>query len=168
MQSDMAGGRDLAAGGGAGAGARVTKPWRSYGLSVLFIGVFPLIPVLFELLTKGGILEASLIITAAMYAATIAIASNNSFLFGLFLIASLIEAGVYGSEANVAPDVHYVSTNFFGMTISYEKSTSEAHAILWFVSIVIVFALLTLIVERFVRHVRDNEVFFEFLKGKGG
>jgi hypothetical protein len=143
--------------------SKLNEAWQNYGLSLVFVGVVPLLPILIELLVRGKVTEGSLFVTAAIYSITIALASNNRFYFGFFLVASIIEAAMYGSTVN-GITAHPVTGNLVGMEIVSNSSSglSESKAIL----VAILVPFVSLLVERFSRHVIVREEFFEFLKSK--
>jgi hypothetical protein len=131
-------------------------------LAVLFIGMVPLLPVIVELIITKQIGEQSLMITAAVYSITIALASNSRLYFGSFLVASLIEVAIYGSVAD--PSAHLAYGQVLGIKISSNNSSALPDNLYLFIAIAIPFA--SLVVERYSRHIRNREEVFEFLKGK--
>jgi hypothetical protein len=116
-----------------------------------------------EGLLKGEILIASLTLTATIYAVTVAIASCNLPLFIACFCAGIIECALYAKEASVAPASHPASSHLMGMVISSQGSSPPSHDLITALIIIVLF--LSVIVERFLRHVREREVFLEFMKG---
>lgn len=137
--------------------------WQNYGLSLIFIGIVPLLPIVIELFVRGDVAESSLFITAAIYSIAIGLASNNRFYFGFFLVASILESAVYGAVAN-GVITHPVTGRIIGIKIVSNSSSGLSDCKALFVAILIPFG--SLMVERFSRHILIREEFFEFLKGK--
>jgi hypothetical protein len=142
-------------------GTRPT-PWENCFLSVLLIGIFPLAPVLLEGLLKGEVTVGALTITAAIYAVTVAIASYRAILFMSGFLVALAACALYGQDVTINPVKSPASVNYAGITISSGGSSRPAHAGLMLLVIVALFV--TLATERYFRHVKDREEFFEFLK----
>lgn len=144
--------------------SRWQDAWQNYGLAVLLIGIVPILPILIELIIHKSITEDSLAITAAVYSITVAVASNSKFYFAFFLVASIIEAALYGSITD-SPSRSTISVwNFADIHItSYAPSQNTDNGI-FLVAMLLTF--LSLLVERYSRHITNREEFFEFLKGK--
>jgi hypothetical protein len=140
------------------------SPWQNCFLSVLFIGVFPLAPVLLELLLESKVTIDSLTLTAAIYAVTVSIASYNAMLFASGFFVAFFECALYGQDITVNPVVDPGATNFHGLIVAGRGQLPPSHVFLICATIVAIF--LTLVVERFYRHVINREEFFEFLKYK--
>lgn len=145
------------------AAARLSEPLQNYGLSLLFIGFVPLLPVTLELLVRKQVTGDSLIITAAIYSITVALASNSRLYFGFFLVASIIESTVYGSivDGSSSPTI---TDSVVGIEVS--GMTKAASSDVKFVPFAILIPFASVLVERLSRHVINREEFFEFLKGK--
>ena len=148
----------------ASADRRRPMPWENCGAALLLIGVFPLAPILLELLLSGNIAIDSLTLTAAIYAVTIAVASYRVILFISGFLVALFECVLYGQDVTVTPVKHPGVASFLGVKISGNGS-SPSHAGLILLVIILLFT--SLAIERFVRHVKDHEDFFEFLKKSG-
>jgi hypothetical protein len=144
--------------------AKWKEPWQNYGLSLLFIGIVPLLPIIIELFVSGRITEDSLIIAAAIYSIAVALASNNRFYFGSFFVASIVESAIYGSVAK-ANGSNVTTGRVLGLKISSDGGSALSDNKYIFIAIILPFA--SVLVERFSRHVRNREEFFEFLKGRG-
>lgn len=142
------------------------EPWQNYGLAVLFIGVVPLLPLIIEWLGRREISEDAVIITVAVYSVTVALASNNRFFFGFLLLSSIVVASMYGFAADPSRRSHEVISHILGIR-TYSFSTDIANNN-WTFSSIILISLLSVLFERFSRHVRYREEFFEFLKSKKG
>jgi hypothetical protein len=144
------------------AASRAMGPWENCIVSVLFIGIFPLAPVLLELLLKNQVTADSLTVTAAIYAITIAVASNRAIMLAIGFTVAFFECVLYGQDVTVTGGKSLVLKDFFGITVSAANSSPSTHSGLILLAIVILF--ITLALERFVRHVRNREEFFEWLK----
>ncbi len=71
---------------------------------------------------------------------------------------------MYGFAADSSAKVHVMFSSILGIR-TYSYTTSIVNNNFAF-SVVIVGGFLSVLVERFSRHVRNREEFFEFLKGK--
>src|SRR5262249_13766200 len=140
-------------------------PWQNYVLSVLFIGVLPLLPLIIEWFGKREISEDALIVTTAVYSITVALASNIKVFFGLLLFAAIIVASMYGFAAHSPNSAHAIFGWFLGIR-TYSYSTGGANDNPFFASVMI-FGFLSVVAERYSRHIGNREEFFEFLKRKG-
>jgi hypothetical protein len=141
-----------------------TGPWGNYIVSVVLIGLVPLFPIMLEGLLKGEIFIDSLTLTATIYAVTVAIASCNLPLFVLGFCVGILECALYAQEASVSPESHPASAHLMGLIISSEGSSPPSHDVL--TAFVVLILFLCVVVERFLRHVREREVFLEFMKAK--
>jgi hypothetical protein len=144
------------------AASRPLGPWENCIISVLFLGIFPLAPVLLELLLKSQVTADSLTVTAAIYAVTVAVASNRASMLVIGFTVAFFECVLYGQDVTVVGTKGVVLKDFFGITVSAANSSPSTHSGLILLAIVVLFMTLTL--ERFVRHVKNHEEFFEFLK----
>jgi hypothetical protein len=141
-------------------------PVQNYLSSLVFIGLFPLAPLVVEWVTKNGMItEESLVITAAIYTLVVALASNNGFYFSLGIVVSFIEAAAYGSVVSMNSGNHHTARFMHVVTLYSNGSVSSLHTWPFFA---MVLPFLSLIIERRTRHVENREVYFEFLKGGGG
>jgi hypothetical protein len=139
-------------------------PWQNCVIAVLFIGVLPLLPLIIEWFGRREISEDALIITTAVYSITVALASNTKVFFGAFLFASFIVASMYGFAASTSSGGHEVFGRFIGIR-TYSYATGGANDNIFF-ALVMIGGFLSVVVERYSRHVGNREEFFEFLKSK--
>jgi len=140
------------------------EAWQNYGLAVTLIGFLPLLPAAIEWFVGREISEDTLIITVAVYCLTIAVASNNRLYFGLLLTISVLISSTYGIAADPPVHAHLVYSDVMGITVrSFSKGAARNNTALFIVTLL---TFLSVLVERFSRHVRSREEFFEFLKGK--
>lgn len=140
------------------------EAWQNYGLAITLVGFLPLLPAVIEWFVRREISEETLIITVAVYCLTIAVASNNRLYFGLLLTVSVLVSSSYGIAADPPENAHLVSSHVMGITVaSFSKGAARNNTTLFIVTLL---TFLSVLVERFSRHVRNREEFFEFLKGK--
>lgn len=66
-------------------------------MSLIFLLVFPLLPLLFEFWVSGTVTEPSAIVVASMYAFSIAFATRLKFVFALALLIGVIFAMAFGA-----------------------------------------------------------------------
>ncbi|MGH3194334.1 MAG: hypothetical protein ACRDNT_00040 [Streptosporangiaceae bacterium] len=127
------------------------KPRQNYALAVVSIGVAPWLPVIIEWtiewLYARPITIDSLVITLACYSVTVALATNDAFLCILFLILSGFDSAIYG--ALLADTTH--------------DATRQA-VLIAVISLLGLLTFLSVLRERYDRHVRRHEIFFEWLK----
>jgi hypothetical protein len=140
------------------------EAWDNFILSILLIGIVPLLPILIELAVTRKIGEGSLMITTAIYNVTIAISSNSKLTFGLFLVTSLVEVAIYGSVAS-SDSANLKYGEVIGIKISSSSSMALSDNPFFMLAIAVPF--LTFAWERYSRHVRNREEVFEFLKAGG-
>jgi hypothetical protein len=141
---------------------REKEAWQNYGLSLLLLGIAPLLPILLELGITGYVNGGSVLITAAIYSIASALASNSRFYFGLFLFAAVVESAFYGATANTGDPKEILTTKFIGIRILLERGASRSDMQMTIIAVIITFVALA--VERYGRHVNNREEFFEFLK----
>ncbi|HEY6542781.1 MAG TPA: hypothetical protein VIZ18_17690, partial [Ktedonobacteraceae bacterium] len=115
------------------AGVTLANAWQNYGLSLLMLLVLPLLPAMIEWGFKGSLDEASLLITLSIFAASIAIASNNRLIFGVGLIIAIGVAACYGIVYGIATVVNagsgtVVQTNVWGLLITSENPSLSKFA----------------------------------------
>ena len=151
-----------------GRGARPNRTgtgrWGNYIQSVILLAIVPLFPIVLEGLLKGRVLIDSLTLTATIYAVTIAIASCNLPLFLAGFCVGILQCALYAQDVSITPASHPASAHFMGLVISSDGSSPPTHDILTL--FVIAFLFLCVIIERYLRHVLDREVFLEFMKSK--
>jgi hypothetical protein len=140
-------------------------PWGNWGSSVLFIGLLPLFPMFAEWWDKHEVDIGTLTITAAIYAITVGVSSRWLFMLFAGIFAALIETFSFGTTINVASVQNPGSSNFLGMVITSDNSSRPPHA--GFALVIIVSLLVSVTAERSLRHLKDREEFFEFIKITG-
>jgi hypothetical protein len=145
--------------------SRTKEAYQNYGLSLLFLGIAPLLPILLEWAISGQIAGGSILITAAIYSISAALASNSRFYFGLFLFAAIIESAFYGAVSINGDSDKVLTSRIMGIRIIAYKGASQSDMRYTLIAVLITFVALA--VERYGRHVNNREEFFEFLK-KGG
>lgn len=131
--------------------ASAADPWQNYGVAVLSIGVAPWLPLIIEWtiewLNSRPIAIDSLVITLACYSITVALSTRYLFLSIFFLILSGFDSAIYGALL---------------VTASHDALRRAL-----VISVLFLLGLLTfasVVRERFIRHMQQHEVFFEWLK----
>lgn len=106
--------------------------------------LLPLLPLFLEWWFAGDIDARSVALTAALYTMAIALSSRHVWLLGVGFLWSFVFSAAFGYlSTDPRPALEHVRA-FSGVAIAF---VFAAH-----------------IIERFVRHVRKEEEFFEFLK----
>ncbi len=123
----------------------IPKNWQHFFLSVFLHLLLPLLPLFIEFWLTDGTKRDTVLITAVMYAITIAISSKNLLLLFLTLCSSIFFALAFAMSTS--PDV--VSTS------------SDVPRVALFGIVII---LLSHGIERFYRHVIGYEPFLAFLE----
>jgi hypothetical protein len=141
---------------------RGKEAWQNYGLSLLLLGIAPLLPILLELAIAGNVAAGSILITAAIYSIAAAIASNSRFYFGLFLFAAVVESAFYGATATANDSGQILTVKIMSIRILMSKDASRSDMLMTIIAVIVTF--IALAVERYGRHVNNREEFFEFLK----
>jgi hypothetical protein len=118
--------------------------WSQFIPCLLFHLLMPLVPLFLERLLEGHFQEKTLVITAAMYAIALAISSRWQWFVFAGLFVSIVYSAIFGA-LSYAARVHQV----------FEAGSMAEYAIL--------VLLVIHTIERFGRHVRAKEPFFEFL-----
>lgn len=116
--------------------------WENLISSVLIHQILPLAPLLFEYGYTKYVSQKSLMISVAMYAFSIAFSSKYRLVFSACLFTGIIASGMYGTVK------------------------TEEHATLPSIScFVLVGVFLIHFVERYQRHIGEDEEFFLFTEG---
>lgn len=128
----------------AGRIAGISKAWQNFFISlVLHLGL-PLLPLVLERWFSGHIESKSAALTAALYSMAIGLSSRNVALFGTSICICVTFSAAFGF---LSKDPELVAAD----TLSY---------------IVIGLVFVVHAIERYNRHVIDQQPFFEFLTGK--
>lgn len=135
--------------------APVAGPWTMYFVAVLFLLLFPLLPLGAELLFTGKIMVASLTLVTATYAISLSISSRNLAVWALGFMLGFVFSTIFGWAS--APG------NQFDPAYRLDKGLAAATVALWGPLVIIAGIFLTHLHERFVRHVKKKEPFPEFL-----
>ena len=129
----------------------IVEPWQNYGIAVLSIGIAPWLPMIIEWtiewLNSHPISIDSLVITVACYSVTVAFATRYLFLCFLFLVLSGFDSAVYGA-----------------LLVTASHDTLRQTLIVAALSLLGMLTFASVLRERFVRHIKQHEVFFEWLK----
>ena len=120
----------------------INQEWSNYLTCILLHMLLPLLPLLFEAWALGGSpSESTLAITAAIYAMSIGLSSENKAMFGLCIMVGVIFSAVYGQVSvskNPTPDVGI------------------------YAALAILFVFVIHAAERYNRHVVDCRPFLDF------
>jgi hypothetical protein len=120
--------------------------WQNFLVCIALHMLLPLLPLLLELWFAKTIEAKSAALTAALYSMAIGLSSRFIAILGAGFLFGFIFSAVFG----------YLSTEPIP---ALENSLTASGAAIGFI-----FAVH--IIERYFRHVRDEEEFFEFLKRK--
>jgi hypothetical protein len=137
------------------------RRWLDFGAAVLLVGLFPLIPLVFEFGIQHEITSDAIMITAALYGLAVAVTSRNVLSFALFLCFTIAAAGFYGHSVPVGSNPGQAFGTVWGMRLS---ATSEAN-----VSLGIVFCwglilpFLAVVGQRALLHMRLGQRFLLFV-----
>jgi hypothetical protein len=127
------------------------KPWKNYAMAVLSIGVAPWFPMIIEWtiewLNSHPVTTDSLVITLAIYSVTVALSTYDLFLCILFLVLSAFDSAIYGA-----------------LLLSASHDTLRRAVVITILSLLGLLTFASVLRERYVRHVQQHEVFFEWLK----
>ena len=127
--------------------AAIPLHWQNWLLSIFFLLLFPLVPLLFEWLFTGGVSSSSLQLIASTYAITVSVSSRDMLLFGIGMLIEFIFAVFYGYSVSVSAGIHGAN----GAAIA-----------------AIVFVCLFHSFERYNRHVVERAPFLEFMQMRDG
>lgn len=135
--------------------APIAGPWTSFFVAVLFLLLFPLLPLGAELLFTGKVMVASLSLVTATYATSLSISSRNLATWAVGFMLGFIFSTIFGWSS--APG------NQFHPAYRADAGPVAAGAALWAPAgmILVIFGLH--LYERYIRHVKKNEPFPEFL-----
>jgi|CZKI01.1.fsa_nt_gi hypothetical protein len=73
------------------------KRYSEFTVALIFLLIFPLLPLLFEYWISGTITEASAVVVSSMYAFSIAFATRLKFVFAFALLIGVIFAMAFGA-----------------------------------------------------------------------
>ena len=122
----------------------IPNDWQQFILSILYVSIVPLIPLILELWFNGTISDTTLLITTAIFSVTIGASSKNSILFGIGIFCAIIFSSA------------------FGVALKLKGSQNNIEG----TSIVCVIVLIILIIlnawDRWNRHMVDQEKFWDF------
>ncbi len=137
---------------------KAESPWTEFGLSVLLSCGLPLAPVFFEGLFTGRASLSPLAAATSLYALTIAMTTQAKILFGFGLVVGLGFAAVFGNLMAFQVIATAIGAEAAGRMPLPPSSGSAS----W-LFIGVFFVLHT--IERFFRHVRQGEIYFQFDTG---
>lgn len=135
--------------------APIAGPWTSYFVAVLFLLLFPLLPLGAELLFTGQVAVSSLVLVTATYAISLATASRYLGVWALGLMLGVVFSTIFGwaSAPGTRLDPAY----------RLDAGPAAPGVALWVPAIMILAVFAMHLWERFIRHVQKKEPFPEFL-----
>jgi hypothetical protein len=133
----------------------IAGPWTSYFVAVLFLLLFPLLPLGAELLFTRQIAVASLALVTATYAISLSISSRNLAAWAVGFMPGFIFSTIFGWSS--AP------SSQLAPAYRLDRGPAATGVALWTPAAMILAIFVWHLWERFVRHVRKNEPFPEFL-----
>jgi hypothetical protein len=132
-------------------------PWTSFFVAVLFVLLFPLLPLGAELLFTGRITFASLSLVTATYAISLSMSSRNLATWALGFMVGFVFSTLFGWSMGLG-------TGWPGPAHRLERQLSAGSLAFW-LPVVIIAAVFTLhLWERYVRHVKHKELYPDFLQ----
>lgn len=134
--------------------------WGNFGAAVIFVGIFPLLPLAFEAAFTGEVTSDSVMITAALSGLAVALTSRNPMTFALFLAFTIVAAGFYGHAAPSPSDAQQAYGSVAHIRISATTPDNGSLGKVFFWSLIA--PLVAALGQRFLRHVRRDDKFFEF------
>ena len=127
-------------------------PRGNWGLAVLSIGIAPWLPMIIEWSIEWAqsrpIAIDSLVITLACFSITVSLSTSYPFLCFLFLFLSVLDSAIYGALLAAASP----------------HDAFRRGVLVGVLSLLGVLTFASVLRERFIRHVEQHEVFFEWLK----
>lgn len=120
---------------------KIDESWSNFISCVLLNQVLPLIPIFIEYQSSGHVSDKSLALTASMYAFATGASSKQKIVFALCLVVGLLTALSFG-------------------TIRQQENAS----IFSLNSLLIGIVFVTHCIERYDRHINDEEVFLLFYR----
>ena len=130
--------------------------WEQFLLCVIAHMILPFLPLGFEYWTTNNISAESLSIATAMYALSIGVSSKISVITLLCGCVCLIFSFAYG--------------NLVALSVDTSNASNQVITSLNGVDSIAFFCLLSIfiahIIERYVRHIKFDESFFEFVSNR--
>lgn len=117
--------------------------WESFILSLMFLLIFPLSPLGFELLFTGTVAAPTTQIAAAAFGLGIAASSRDKLIFGLGVSVGVVFAASYGNTVESG----VISVTWLVVTVVSLLAVGVPH-----------------VFERYNRHVVDKQPFPEFMR----
>lgn len=139
-----------------GKAAPIAGPWTSFFVAVLFLLLFPLLPLGAELLFTGTIMVASLSLVTATYAISLSISSRNLATWAVGFMLGFIFSTIFGWSS--AP-----GNQQFHPAHRVDAGPAATGGALWAPTAMILVIFGLHLYERYVRHVKKKEPFPEFL-----
>lgn len=131
-------------------------PWASFFAAVLFLLLFPLLPLGAELLFTRQVAVSSLALVTATYAISLAASSRYLGVWALGLMLGFVFSTIFGWTS--APGTR------LGPAYRLDAGPQAPGVALWAPAAMILVVLGIHLWERFIRHVQKKEPFPEFLR----
>jgi hypothetical protein len=135
--------------------APIAGPWTSYFVAVLFLLLFPLLPLGAELLFTRQVAVASLALVAATYAISLSMSSRNLAVWALGFMLGFVFSTIFGWSS--APGTRLLPA------YRLDGGPEAAGVAFWAPTCMILVIFGLHLWERFVRHVQKKEPFPEFI-----
>lgn len=142
--------KTLSTGGPAG-------PWTSFFVAVLFLLVFPLLPLGAELLFTERITASSLMLVTATYAISLSMSCRNVAIWAIGFTLGIIFSTMFGWAVGLGDQK-------IGAVFSLAHGLGRSSGWFWAPASMIVLVFSLHLVERFQRHVQQQEPYPEFLR----
>jgi hypothetical protein len=139
---------------------RQGRRWGTFFGGVIMIGVFPLVPLGFELVFTHEIASDALMITASLYGLGVALTSRSPLTFSVFLLYTFAGAVFYGHAAPTSSSTGQVIGAVAGIRLSGTSAENVSLGQVFFWALIGPFV--AIIGQRFLRHLRRGEPLFEF------
>jgi hypothetical protein len=130
-------------------------PTQSFWTAVLFLLVFPILPLVFELMLTGRIGTPSVALVAFTYAVSLAMSSRNLLIWAIGMFVGFSFATVFGNSMELAAHMRD------GWLPGPEARRQTIFFWASWVGIALVFVLH--VIERYDRHIVDRNPFPEFM-----
>lgn len=138
--------------------------------SLVAVIVLPLLPILTELFVKRDCLDATLVITTAVYSATVFSSSRNPVSFLLAIMTSGLLCALYINLINSEAYSKLIEsmTNKASPPSSLPKELPFSHSHDWTIILISIFLILVIALihgaERYKRHIGEDEPFIQSYK----
>lgn len=81
------------------------KPWENFSLAFLAFNVVPMLPAIIELLLAGSVDEKTLVLTTAIYSASMLSCTRNVLFMGCYILISVLQCVLFGAMTDSAFEI---------------------------------------------------------------